>query len=589
MKKSKQNTDKKKKRRKAIDIKKVGIWVMIIFVIYNIAIQLYNSTKPVAVDTTYTAYLEKVEAGEVERVTIYKELDYFEAIYKDGERVRVPNPRYDEFRKDIFESGVEVSMRQSTVLDVLPSVIMGVPMVIFIFAFIMYIYYSMGSIMKNYFEIVDIEDGISFDDVAGLSEIKEDVKFAVDFLKQPQLYKEAGARVPRGYMLVGPPGTGKTLIAKAIAGEAHVPFISCSGSDFVEMYVGLGAKRIRDLINYASVNAPCVVFIDEIDAIGINRNINNSGGIHETSNTLNALLQKMDGINALGGVLFVAATNRLDMLDPALIRPGRFDRIIEINPPSNAKDREEIIQVHLNHKKLGEDFDIQTASKMMKGMSGAEIEGVLNEAVIVSLMNKHEGVITFSDFDIALSKIKCKGNVKPVIYNKQLERVAIHEAGHAIAALVHDKDVKKVTIVPTTSGVGGHTLFDSYDEDDINIYSQDDLDALISILYGGLVAEKLVFGSHSTGVSNDIERATQLITSRVTTYAMCDQYVDLSKLDKQKVAAQVEQISQKVVSELTQIIAEHENELHTLADRLLKEHTVYHVTMEDLQQQHETI
>lgn len=572
-----------KKRRKAYDMSKFMKWAMLVFLIFAMGSQLRTAIKPVATDISYATYLEKLANGEVEKIVVYDDLDYFKVTLKDKESMRVPNPKYEEFKKEVLESGAEVIIKDQTLATAIPQILLGTPMLLFILAIIFYIYYAVASLGKSYFEAIDIEGGVSFDEVAGLSEIKKDLQFAVDFLGEPTRYEKSGAKVPRGYMLVGPPGTGKTLIAKAIAGEAKVPFISCCGTDFVEMYVGLGAKRVRDLITFASTNAPCVVFIDEIDAIGAARNIaGGDGGMREIGNTLNALLQKMDGISSTSGILFIAATNRLDVLDPALIRPGRFDRIIEINPPNNTADREQIIKVHLKDKQVSDDFDISLANRMLKGTSGADIAGILNEAVIVSLMNGNEGVITFKDFDMALSKIQCKGNLKPVIHNAQLNRVAVHEAGHAIAALLTGKHIRKVTIVPTTSGVGGYTLFDEFDDDDINLYSQDDLDSLIKILYGGLVAERLVYGTHSTGVSNDIERATKLITSRVTTYAMCDQFVDLTLLDKTKVAEQVEKIAQQVVMELTETFKAHEVEIRALSDQLLKEYTLYNVTFETI-------
>lgn len=571
------NKDKKKKRRKAINYKKYSmaffVWVVFIMLLFNMS----NQVKQTTPNTDYLTFLEYLDKGEVDKVNIYNNSDYFTAVLKNGDKVEVPNPRHDEFRKEIYEKGVEVSIQKASFADALSSVIVGLPMIVFSCGFVYYIIFTLGSVGRNYFNAVDQEDGKKFDEVAGMGKIKDEIKFLVDFLSDVDKYKESGAEPPKGILLQGPPGTGKTLIAKAIAGEANVPFISCSGTDFVEMFVGLGAKRVRELVDYARENAPCVVFIDEIDALCRTRNAQNSHD--ESKNTLNQLLKSMDGVEGLSGVMFIGATNLASELDPAILRPGRFDRIIQIDVPQTLKDRMEIVEVHTRGKKLAEDMDIEYIASMAKGCSGADIKGMLNDAVLISLMNGNNGVIGFKELDMALTQKITKGNLEEVKGDIETEMTAVHESGHAIVSILCGKTVRKVTIVPSTSGYGGFSS-DEFDGEDSKLYlTKEEAMNEVKILYGGLVAERIIYGSNTTGVSNDLQRATKLITQIVTEFGMGSDIVDLKELDKKYVAGEVRKLSEQLYNETKEMLKE--EDIRYLADRLMKEHSIYNLRLDN--------
>lgn len=569
--------NKKNKRRKAINYKKYSMWlvggVLLVMMLFNLVGQL----KPTTPSTTYTKFLEYLNSGEVDKVNIYNNSDYFTATLNNGEKIDVPNPKHDKFRKEVYEKGVEVTIQKASLADALSTVIVGLPMLIFAGCFMIYVMHTLGNAGRNYFNAVDQEDGKKFDEVAGMGKIKNEIQFLVDFLSNTEKYKESGAKPPKGILLQGPPGTGKTLIAKAIAGEANVPFISCSGTDFVEMFVGLGAKRVRELIDYAKSNAPCVVFIDEIDALCRTRNARNSHD--ESKNTLNQLLKSMDGVEELSGVMFIGATNLSSELDPAILRPGRFDRIIQVDIPRTLKDRMEIVEVHTRGKKLAEDLDIEYIASMAKGCSGAEIGGMLNDAVLISLMNGKDGVIGFKELDIALTQRITKGNLEEVKGDEESELTAIHEAGHAIVSILSGKTVRKVTIVPSTSGYGGFSS-DEFDGEDSKLYfTKKEIMNEVKILYGGLVAERIIYGSNGTGVSNDLQRATKLVTRIVTEFGMGNDIVDLTELDKKYVADEVRKLSNKLYQETMELL--NEGDIRYLANRLMKEHSLYNLKLEN--------
>merc|ERR1719353_1326019 len=352
------------------------------------------------------------------------------------------------------------------------------------------------------------QTGVTFDDVAGCDASKLELEEVVDFLSNPEKYDKVGAQSPRGVMLEGPPGTGKTLLARAVAGEAGVPFISCSGSEFVEMFVGVGASRIRSLFADAKKNAPCIIFIDEIDAIGRQRSSGgmNMGGNDEREQTLNQILTEMDGFQGNTGVIVIAATNRADVLDNALLRPGRFDRRVPVDLPDKA-GRIEILKVHIRDKPLAADVDLDAIASRAIGFSGAQLQNLMNEAAIVAARRDKE-VITFDEIDYALDRLTVGMQKTTGTSNKDRQKlVAYHEAGHAVmAALIPDYDtVAKVTIIPRTNGAGGFTLFTPSDDRlDSGMYSMKYLKAQLSVALGGRVAEELVFGTENvtTGASN---------------------------------------------------------------------------------------
>ena len=361
---------------------------------------------------------------------------------------------------------------------------------------------------------------VTFADVAGCDEAKEEVKEVVDFLKDPQKFQKLGGRIPRGLLLVGPPGTGKTLLAKSIAGEAKVPFFSISGSDFVEMFVGVGASRVRDLFDKAKKNHPCIIFIDEIDAVGRQRGAGLGGGHDEREQTLNQLLVEMDGFGANEGVIMIAATNRPDILDPALMRPGRFDRQVMVGYP-DVRGREDILRVHAKGKPLAPDVDLSTIAKSTAGFTGADLENLLNEAALLAARKDHKS-ITMEEIEEATIKVVVGTEKKSrVMTNKEKKLTAYHEAGHAIATYFCDSQdpVHQISIIPRGMA-GGYTMH--LPTEDKSYQSRNEMREELIVLLGGRVAEALVLDDISTGASNDIERATKIVRAMVTKYGMSD-------------------------------------------------------------------
>ena len=370
---------------------------------------------------------------------------------------------------------------------------------------------------------VESTTGITFNDVAGEDEAKELLTEIVDFLHNPKKYQEIGAICPKGALLVGPPGTGKTLLAKAVAGEANVPFFSMSGSEFVEMFVGMGASKVRDLFKQANEKAPCIVFIDEIDTIGKKRDNAGYGGNDEREQTLNQLLTEMDGFDASKGVVILAATNRLDSLDPALLRPGRFDRRIPVELP-DLKGREEILKVHAKKVRLGDDIDFNAIARAASGASGAELANMVNEAALRAVRENRK-FVTQADLEESIETVIAGYQKKnQVLSAKEKLIVSYHEIGHALVAALqtHSAPVTKITIIPRTSGALGYTM--QVEAEERNLMSKEELVNKIATLTGGRCAEKLIFDSITTGASNDIEQATKLARAMITRYGMSDRF-----------------------------------------------------------------
>lgn len=369
----------------------------------------------------------------------------------------------------------------------------------------------------------DSDKKVTFDHVAGLKEEKEELEEIVDFLKEPKKYIQVGARIPKGVLLVGPPGTGKTLLAKAVAGEAGVPFFTISGSDFVEMFVGVGASRVRDLFEEAKKNAPCIIFIDEIDAVARRRGTGMGGGHDEREQTLNQLLTEMDGFDASKGVVILAATNRPDSLDPALLRPGRFDRRIPVELP-DLKGREEILKVHAKKVRLGDDIDFNAIARAASGASGAELANMVNEAALRAVRENRK-YVTQADLEESIETVIAGYQKKnQVLSSKEKLIVSYHEIGHALVAALQTNSapVTKITIIPRTSGALGYTM--QVESEERNLMTQEELINKIATLTGGRCAEKLIFNSITTGASNDIEQATKLARAMITRYGMSDRF-----------------------------------------------------------------
>ena len=425
--------------------------------------------------------------------------------------------------------------------------------------------------------VVDDETGIKFNDVASEDEAKESLQEIVDFLHNPKKYEEIGAKMPKGVLLVGPPGTGKTLLARAVAGEAGVPFFSIAGSEFVEMFVGMGASKVRDLFRQAKEKAPCIVFIDEIDAIGQKRNSGNLGGNDEREQTLNQLLTEMDGFEGNTGVIILAATNRPDSLDPALTRPGRFDRRVPVELP-DLKGREEILKVHAKKVALAPGIDFNTVARMASGASGAELANIVNEAALRAVRAGRKSV-TQADLEESIEVVIAGYQKKnSILTDKEKCIVAYHEIGHALVAAKQSNSapVQKITIIPRTSGALGYTM--QVDEGNHYLMSKEELENKIATLTGGRAAEEVVFRSITTGASNDIEQATKLARSMLTRYGMSKDFdmVALETVNNQYLggdtslacSAQTQrEIDQKVV-ELVR--AQHEKAVRILTDNRAK-------------------
>lgn len=447
------------------------------------------------------------------------------------------------------------------------------------------------------------EDGgsVKFTDVAGLKEEKEEVKELIDFLKSPKKFQKLGARIPKGVLLVGPPGTGKTLLAKAVAGEANVPFFYISGSDFVELFVGVGASRVREMFKDAKRNAPCLIFIDEIDAVGRQRGSGIGGGHDEREQTLNQLLTEMDGFGANEGIIIIAATNRPDVLDPALLRPGRFDRQVTVNLP-DAKEREEILKVHARNKTFAKNVNLKNISLRTPGFSGADLENLLNEAALLAV-RKNQDSITMNDIDEATDRVLMgPAKTSHKITDKEKRLVSIHEAGHAVIGIKLEdaNEVHKITIIPR-GNAGGYTMM-LPKEERMSIMSKNELLAQITGLLGGRVSEELFLGEITTGASDDFKRATNIARSMVTEYGMSElgpmQYeqkegsvflgrdYNKSKNYSDQVALEIDQAARKIIEECygkaKNIIKKNEDLIMLLSDALMERETLTKEQIESL-------
>ena len=549
---------------------------------------------------------EQVRQFVVEDQTITMELN---KPYNGQTTITAPLADPESFRQEMHdllteqtESGVLESYNFvpdrgfSPYTLILPLLVVGV-VLLFIWALLMGRMSSAGNPMSGFSKARTVlgvpgDKKVTFDDVAGADEEKEELQEIVDFLKNPEKFTEIGARIPHGLLLVGPPGTGKTLLARAVAGEAGVQFLSISGSDFVEMYVGVGAGRVRDLFEQARKIAPAIVFIDEIDAVGRKRGSGLGGGHDEKEQTLNQLLVEMDGFTRSEGVIVLAATNRPDILDPALLRPGRFDRQIHVGRP-DVKGREEILKVHAKDKKLDASVNLKTVARSTAGFTGADLSNLLNEAAILAA-RADRPVLTMEDMNEALMKITAGPAKKSRVQTrKDLKETAVHEAGHAVAMYnlpTHDP-VRQITIVPRGQSLGATWYLPK--DDSSNLTRNEMYEQIVSLL-GGRVAEALFLGDISVGASNDIDRATKLAKDMVARYGMCEKLGTVSYLDggevfigrdyqttksySEKIAGtiddEVKALIDKAYDHCKQILTDNSDKLHEVVDFLLEKETM---------------
>lgn len=530
---------------------------------------------------SYSKFMEKVNANKIEKVMINLSDSTFVAVGKNEKMYTVDNPKYDNFKKDLLEKGVEVTEEHATsYVNLMFNVLQLAIMIVIGFAFYNLMKQQVGSSVSD----VSAEDKngtrvkTTFKDIAGLKQVKSDMELLIDFLKEPEKFNEAGAKMPKGVILTGPPGTGKTLLAKAIAGEANVPFFSVSGSDFIEMFVGVGAKRVRELFKSAEKVAPCIIFIDEIDAIGGSREAQASGNT-EQRQTINALLSAMDGFSVREGILVIAATNRIDDLDPALIRPGRFDKQITVPLPDTPSERLEVINLYKNNKKFSDDVDFNLLSKETIGFSPADIEALLNEAALISVQKKLP-YINRKCIDDAIYKKLLRGHAKrdAVRDDEELKLVAWHEAGHATIAKLCDMDVSKVTIVKSTSGAGGVNIIVPKK---MGLYSIDELSNQVRMCYGGRCGEMMLYGDKTkitTGASADIKQATSVIHEMITTYGMTDTYGMLNltdlHIDNRTILEEAMKMSKRFEHETMEMLEEYKNMHQEIVKCLLEKETI---------------
>ena len=576
---------------------------LLIVMLFNLLAMPWLSEHQIK-DVDYNTFVSMTEQGQIGQVEIQQQSNRILFTGKDEKTIYktaiVPD---DGLVQRLLDAGVSTTgeeIQQSSLLvDILGWVL---PLILFI-GIGQIISRSMmkkmgggNSMMFNMGKsnakvYVKSAEGIKFDDVAGEDEAKENLQEVVNYLHDPSKYKDIGASMPKGILLVGPPGTGKTMLAKAVAGEANVPFFSMSGSEFVEMFVGMGASKVRDLFNQAKEKAPCIVFIDEIDAIGQKRSGGQYGGNDEREQTLNQLLTEMDGFEGNNGVIILAATNRPESLDPALTRPGRFDRRVPVELP-DLKGREEILKVHARKIKVAEDVDFSKIARMASGASGAELANIVNEAALRAVRDGRR-FATQADLEESIEVVIAGYQKKNAIMTDHEKKiVSYHEVGHALVAAMqtHSAPVQKITIVPRTSGALGYTM--QVEEGNHYLMTKEEIENKIATFTGGRAAEEVVFGSVTTGASNDIEQATKLARAMITRYGMSDEFgmVALETVTNQylggdaslacsaetqtKIDQQVVDLVQKQHDKAVRILMDNREKLDQLATYLYEKETI---------------
>ena len=594
------------KMKKDKNNKKSGIAILILtllILICTIFIVIFatNPKKKEEKEMAYTELIKEVANGNVEKVEMTTGSTSVKVKIKgaaEGEEKKVIVPNTQSFIELIQEkvaegNEIELIQNKQSALVTLPSYLFSLIPTIIMLALFILIFKMQGLGEKGQvYDETERKTKVKFDDVAGLDEEKSELIEIVDFLKTPKKFTDMGAKIPKGVLLYGKPGTGKTLIAKAIAGEAGVPFIAMSGSEFIEMFAGLGASRVRKLFDKARKLAPCIVFIDEIDAIG-SRRASNNGAESENNQTLNQLLVEMDGFSSEETIIVLAATNRPEMLDKALLRPGRFDRQITI-PVPDLKGRLDILKIHGEDKRISDDVNLESIAEDTAGFTGAELANILNEAAIIATINKHDEIEN-SDIEEAVKKVTVGLEKKTRVYSEKDKKLtAYHEAGHAVVSryLPTQTDVKEVSIIPR--GVaGGYTMYKS-DEDKYYISKTEMKEKLVALL-GGRAAEKLVLDDISTGASNDIEVATKIAREMVTKYGMSDNLGPIDFQGKEqndmfvfgenigdKIGAEVKALIDEAYNNAQKLLIEHRDKLDIIAQTLLAKEKINEQEFKDI-------
>jgi cell division protease FtsH len=508
------------------NLRNAVLWVVVICVAALIWVVVRTGRSGQEQNLTFTEFMQQVDQSKVKKVSISG--NQVKGDYTDGSKLTTMIPlNYPDLYKQLRDKNVNVDIKEAGTTHWVSILINAIPFVLLLafWIFMMRQMQSGGnkalSFGKSRARLHSSQQKkVTFKDVAGVEEAKEELQEIIEFLREPQKFQKLGGRIPKGVLLIGPPGTGKTLLARAIAGEANVPFFSISGSDFVEMFVGVGASRVRDLFEQGKKNAPCIIFIDEIDAVGRHRGAGLGGGHDEREQTLNQLLVEMDGFESNEGVILVAATNRPDVLDPALLRPGRFDRRVVVGRP-DVKGREMILRVHTKKVPLSDDVELGVIARGTPGFAGADLANLVNEAALVAARQNRK-VVTQADFELAKDKVIMGVERKSlIISDEEKKNTAYHEAGHALVALLmpHADPLHKVTIIPRGMALG---LTMQLPLDDKHSYSKDYLMTQLAILMGGRVAEETFMHHVTTGAGNDIERATDLARKMVCEWGMSD-------------------------------------------------------------------
>ena len=573
---------------------------LLIIAAFVIAIDAFSGQSANKSELSYTGFIQQVQQKKVESVTITNDHG-IKGKLKNGTEFNSYAPSDETLIKTLQDNGVEITAappeQPAWWMSLLGSAIPIIILVV-LFFFIMQQTQGGGGRVMNFGKsraklMGEGNVKVSFKDVAGAEEAKQELEEVVEFLKDPGKFTTIGAKIPKGVLLAGPPGTGKTLLAKAVAGEAGVPFFTISGSDFVEMFVGVGASRVRDLFTQAKKNAPCIIFIDEIDAVGRQRGAGLGGGHDEREQTLNQLLVEMDGFGANEGIITIAATNRPDILDPALLRPGRFDRQVIVGRP-DLRGREAILKVHARNKPLADDVDLKTIAKKTPGFTGADLNNLLNEAALLAArLNKK--VITMAEVEEASEKVSMGPERRShIVSEKDRKLTAYHESGHAIVAhlLPHADPVHKVTIIPR-GAAGGYTMMLPTEEQNYKTKSQ--LLADIRVALGGRVAEALILDEISTGASGDLQSVTNTARAMVTRWGMSDELGPIVFGEQQeqvflgknlghernyseeiaaKIDTEIHRIVEDAYKDVTKLLSDNEKFLHDMANALLEEETI---------------